>query len=127
MILSIGVDIVNNERIKTLIDKYGKRFLNKIFTENEINYCMKKRSPHENFAGRFAAKEACVKALSKDNNFIGVYKYIEVVRLKNGFVTYALHKKAKDIFQKLGADRLHLSISHEREFSVAYCIMEKDN
>ena len=125
MIISQGIDIVEINRIKQSYDRYKNRFLNKIFTKDEIKYCFKKRNPYESLAGRFAAKEACVKVLSIAGDIIYSYKQIEIIRAKNGFVTYKLTKQAETIFKKLKADRIHLSITHEKHYSIASCILEK--
>lgn len=67
MIVGIGTDIVEISRIKNAVAKWGERFLRKIFTENEISYCYKKKDPFPHLAVRFAAKEAVIKALSTED------------------------------------------------------------
>jgi holo-[acyl-carrier protein] synthase len=124
MIAGIGTDIVEIERIRAAVNKWGDTFLKRIFSESEITYCFSKRDPFPNLAVRFAAKEAAVKALSgaiKDRNiYVGD---IEVLNEPSGKPYIVL---AEDIKSLIGDTIvLHLSLSHERDYALATVIVEK--
>ena len=106
-IQGIGIDIVDIERIEKMIKRYGNRFLKRIFTEREIDYAIKNKNSAEHFAGRFAAKEAVIKASREALPM----KEIEILNKENGepFV-----EKMKNIL---------ISISHEKKYAVAVAIV----
>ena len=122
MITGIGVDIIEIERIKEAIDK-NKSFLEKIFTENEIEYLKTRNMRPEYVAGRFAAKEAVSKALGtgfRDFKFTD----IEIDRTALGKPVVILKGKAKMIAQKSGKYKINVSISHDMSKAIAYAVME---
>ena len=119
--LSTGVDIIEIPRIKKTLDCYGERFLKRIFTPDEIAYC-RGRSP--NLAGRFAAKEATMKALGTGVRGVG-WKDIEVIRAESGAPSVKLHGRAKARADMLQVSELSLSISHSREFAVAFVVAQR--
>ena len=119
--LSTGVDIIEIPRIKKTLDRYGERFLKRIFTPDEIVYC-RGRSP--NLAGRFAAKEATMKALGTGVRGVG-WKDIEVIRAESGAPSVKLHGRAKARAEMLKVSELSLSISHSREFAVAFVVAQR--
>ena len=119
--LSTGVDIIEIPRIKKTLDRYGERFLKRIFTSDEIAYC-RGRSP--NLAGRFAAKEATMKALGTGVRGVG-WKDIEVIRAESGAPSVKLHGRAKARAEMLKVSELSLSISHSREFAVAFVVAQR--
>jgi holo-[acyl-carrier protein] synthase len=119
--LSTGVDIIEIPRIKKTLDRYGDRFLKRIFTPDEIAYC-RGRSP--NLAGRFAAKEATMKALGTGVRGVG-WKDIEVIRAESGAPSVKLHGRAKARAEMLKVSELSLSISHSREFAVAFVVAQR--
>ncbi|WP_026883731.1 holo-ACP synthase [Clostridium akagii] len=122
MIVGVGVDIIEISRIKDAIEK-NNLFIDKIYTENEIEYFKSRNFRPEYLAGRFAAKEAISKALGT-----GIFQYsmkdIEIDRNANGKPVVILKGKAKQIAQKFGEYKIHLSISHSRENAMAYAILE---
>lgn len=124
MIKGLGIDLVEIERIKNIVDKWGEHFLNKIFTSAEIEYCQGKSASYQHFAARFAAKEAAVKMLGKTRG-VG-WKDIEVKRNVSGRPYLLLKNKAKLIADQMGIDKLHITISHERKMTVAQVIGEGD-
>lgn len=126
MILGTGIDIVKISRIKNLIEKYGERFLKKIYTEAEIKYCQQKINSAPSFAARFAAKEAVLKALGTGmrNNS---WQDIEVLNDDLGKPEISLSDKTAAKAEKLGVGSIFLSISHEKEYSIAQIIMEGAN
>ncbi|MGD0281678.1 MAG: holo-ACP synthase [Dissulfurispiraceae bacterium] len=120
MIKGIGIDIVETDRIRDAVQKWGDKFLNKIFNDIEISYCNKKKNIYECFAARFAAKEAFIKALS-DLEYDG-----EMPRLTNIVIlNHASGKPCISVREDL-AERhvINLSISHERHYAVAMVILE---
>ncbi|MBF0538626.1 MAG: holo-ACP synthase [Nitrospirae bacterium] len=120
MIYSVGVDITQNDRVKEIVDKWGERFVNRVFTEGESRYCLSRSSPICSLSGRFAAKEAFIKACGRPTAF----KDIEVVSDTSGKPSLRLHDGAEGCLRALGITASHLSISHERQYSVAVVILE---
>ena len=123
MIVGTGIDIVKNSRIKNLIEKYGERFLKKIYTGAEISYCQQKLNSAPSFAARFAAKEAVLKALGtgmRKNS----WQDIEIVKNELGKPEVNLTAKTKKKAEELEVSSIFLSISHEKEYSIAQIVME---
>ncbi|MDA0263379.1 MAG: holo-ACP synthase [Chloroflexi bacterium] len=119
--LTTGVDIIEIPRIKQVLDRYGQRFLNRVFTSDEIEYC-RGRAP--NLAGRFAAKEAAMKALGTGVRGVG-WKDIEVVRADSGAPSLKLHGRAGQRAKRLQISELSLSMSHSREYAVAFVVAQR--
>ena len=121
-IVKIGTDICQTDRIKSAYKRYGKRFLNRILTRNEIKYVIsQKRNLITRLAGRFAAKEATSKVLG--TGLRGVYfKEIEILREKSGAPKIILYKRAKEKAKHLGLTNFEVSISHERNFAIAIVV-----
>jgi len=111
----LGIDIINIERIRKALKKHGRRFAKRVLTETEDAYV---RDRPENFAGRWAAKEAVSKVLGLGVRGVG-WKEIEIVRLPTGQPTVRLHDRARRRADQLGMERVAVSISHEREYAVA--------
>ena len=125
MIYGIGIDLVTVKRIEEAIQRWGERFQKKVFTPGEIDYCSGKRNPFPNYAARFAAKEAFVKALG-----IGIrrgvhWKDIEVQRGPLGRPILKLNGMAPEICRKEGIEGIFLSLTHDRDFSSAMVVLEK--
>ncbi|CAI8255727.1 MAG: holo-[acyl-carrier-protein] synthase [SAR202 cluster bacterium] len=117
-IICTGIDIIEIDRIQNVLSRYGNRFLNKIFTPDEIQYC-RGRSP--NLAGRFAAKEATMKALKTGARGVS-WKDIEVIRASNGAPSIKLYNRALARSESLGVSSLSISFSHSRDYAVASVI-----
>ncbi len=109
MIKGVGIDIVKVKRIKEMEKKYGEKFLERIFTARELQYVKKLSRPYETLAGKFAAKEAVIKATGKFRPF----KKIEILNEKNG-------KPRTNI------RNIKISVSHEKEYAVAIAIFEEE-
>ena len=124
MILGTGVDIAEVPRIRETIQRFGDRFLHRIFTEGEINNCERKARRFESYAARFAAKEAGMKALGTGWSRGVRWRDIEVVRPKGQRPTIQFHGKAAEIANKLGARNAALSITHTSEQALAHVILE---
>ncbi len=115
MIEGVGIDIIEVERIARLAEK-SPRFLEKVFTPGEIAYCSRKRNKYQNFAARFAAKEAFIKALGRRVH----WKNVELVNLPSGKPTLKLKGSGKWPFAQA-----HVSISHLAGHATAIVILEK--
>jgi len=127
MVLSVGVDMVEVQRIQKALEdsRIGKRFRARVFTANEVQYCEKKRrGRYESYAGRFAAKEAAMKALGTGWRRGVRWVDFEVVREANGRPSIALDGVAKEIAAKLGVRRISLSITHTAAQALAQVIFE---
>ena len=123
MILGVGVDIAEVPRIAAAVGhpKTGERFRQRVFTDEEHAYCSRRRTGHESFAARFAAKEAVMKALGQ----AFAWREIEVVRGR-GAPAIRLHGRAQIHADTLGIRRIHLSLSHTAEYAIAYVVAEGD-
>jgi holo-[acyl-carrier protein] synthase len=124
MILGTGVDIAEVPRIRESIERFGDRFLRRVFTEGEIGYCQKKATRFESYAARFAAKEAGMKALGTGWSRGVRWRDIEVVRLKGQRPTIQFHGEAAAIANRLGAKNIALSLTHTSEQALAHVILE---
>ncbi|TMB73643.1 MAG: holo-[acyl-carrier-protein] synthase [Deltaproteobacteria bacterium] len=127
MIISAGVDLVEVERIQQALEdsRIGRRFRERVFTEKEILYCEKKRrGKYESYAGRFAAKEAVMKALGRGWGSKVRWLDIEVGRARSGKPEIVLHDKTAQLAEQLGIRRWALSITHTKEHGLAYVIAE---
>ena len=115
-----GVDIIEIHRIRDVAKRYGERFLRRVYTEGEIAYC-RDRAPQ--LAGRFAAKEAVMKALGTGVRGVR-WKEIEVLRKRGQAPTVQLHGAALIRAKRLGIDHLSVSLSHSQEYAVAFVVGE---
>ena len=116
--ISIGTDIVKVSRIKALIDQKEEKFLNKIFTEEEISYCNSYPDPEVHFSGKYAAKEAIKKALLSND-------LIDKISLKNIKILNKNNKVPYVVINSLSNLNYNVSISHEEEYAVAFVVIEK--
>jgi holo-[acyl-carrier protein] synthase len=124
MIVGTGIDIVEVPRVAQSIERFGDRFLNRVFTAAEIRYCQPKANRVERFAARFAAKEAAMKAIGTGMRGGVSWQDFEVGREPGGRPTMVLHGKAAQVAQALGVRRTHLSVSHTEGHAIAYVVLE---
>jgi len=124
MIVGTGIDIAEVPRIAQSIERFGARFLERIFTPAEMSYCDSKANRAERYAARFAAKEAAMKALGTGWNHGVRWVDCEVVRMPGGRPTIAFHGKAAEFATRLGAKNVALSLTHTREQAMAQVILE---
>lgn len=121
MKIKTGIDIIEVSRIKNAIETTNKSFLYKVFTEKEIEYCNSKiANKYEHFAARFAAKEACLKAISDllESKFDITWKEIEIENNESGKPTLKIYKNIK------GIESIDVSLSHVKEYAIAsVCIL----
>ncbi len=121
MVLGIGIDIIEIDRIKKSIDEFGNQFLNKVFTKTEIDYSISKKNKYQHFAARFAAKEAIYKALSSDTDKVYSWQDIEIFNEVNGLPIVKLFGSLKDY---LGKERgLRISMSHSDNYVACVAIL----
>jgi holo-[acyl-carrier protein] synthase len=124
MIVGTGIDIAEVPRIRQSIERFGERFLQRVFTAGEIRYCDSKMNRMERYAARFAAKEAAMKALGTGWNHGIRWRDCEVVRQPGGRPTIAFHGVASEFAAKLGVKNAALSLSHTQEQAIAFVILE---
>jgi holo-[acyl-carrier protein] synthase len=125
MVIGIGIDIIEIERIKESVDKFGDHFLGKIYTRTELDYCLSKSNKYQHLAARFAAKEAVAKALATGWNKDFSWQNIEIYNEANGMPVV----KLKDsLNQFLGPDKsLKISMSHSRHYVTCVAIIYKNS
>ena len=124
MIVGMGVDIAEVERIQAAIEKRGAAFLKRIYTPKEAAYCERFKNKYERFAGRFAVKEAAMKALGTGWQHGVRWVDLEVVREKSGRPTLAISGEAGKIAARLGVKNIAVSITHTAEQALALVIFE---
>jgi len=129
MIVGVGIDLVEVERIRRALDnpKAGERFRDRVYTEREIKYCEKKgRGKYESYAGRFAAKEAVMKALGRGWGAEVTWLNIEVLPAAGGRPQVSLRSKTDLYARRVGIRSFSLSITHTRDYAMAYVICQSE-
>lgn len=124
MIVGIGIDLVEVERIEALLEKHGERFAQRVFTEQERDYCERMTRPAMHYAARFAAKEAFAKALGTGFSTETHSKDIEIVRQSSGQPTMELTTKALDAMQSRGGEKVWVSLTHTDRHASAVVVIE---
>jgi holo-[acyl-carrier protein] synthase len=124
MIVGIGVDIVEVGRVKELLARYRDRFVRRVFTEAEARYAGRSVREAERLAGRFAAKEAVLKAFGTGKSHGILWRDVETVRGAMGKPEVKLYGKALNYMKELGGNRIHVSITHDGGKAVAFVIIE---
>ena len=121
-IIGLGLDATEITRVAATIERYGDRFLRRIFTDGEIAYCTRRREPAIHFAGRFAAKEAAMKALGTGRSHGVLWRDVEVVR-GGGPPRLMFHGGAARRFTAMGAQSSLLTITHARTLALAQVLI----
>jgi len=124
-IIGLGLDATDIDRIADTIERYGDRFLRRIFTDGEIAYCARRRVPAIHFAGRFAAKEAAMKALGTGNSQGVLWRDVEIVR-RGGPPQLQFHGGAGRRFAAIGGRTSLLTITHSEELALAQVLIVGD-
>ena len=124
MILGTGIDIAEVDRIRGAIDRHGQRFLERVYTPGEIAYVERKANRFERYAGRFAAKEAGMKAIGTGWKRGVRWRDFEVANLPSGKPTLRLHGEAARVAEALGVKAVSLSITHTAALGMAHVILE---
>jgi holo-[acyl-carrier protein] synthase len=121
-IIGLGIDATDIPRIAATLERYGERFINRIFTDGEIAYCRRRRQPAIHFAGRFAAKEAAMKALGTGHSQNVLWRDVEVVR-HGGPPQLHFHGGAARRFAAMGAQSSLLTITHSETLALAQVLI----
>jgi holo-[acyl-carrier protein] synthase len=124
MLIGTGVDLIEIERIANSIERYGERFLRRVYTDREIAYCNRKRSSAESFAARFAAKEAGAKALGTGISRGVTWSEFQIEREPSGRPILELRGRAAQLAAELGVKRISLSLTHTGSLAMATVMME---
>ena len=122
MIIGIWIDLVQISRFDSLIDICQEKIINTIYTEQEHSYCSKHKYSSQHFAATFAVKEALIKAFGRSTLRL---KEIECVRNDYGKPIVQLHGSTKEMIRSYGVEIIHVTITHDAEYSVAVVILEK--
>ena len=123
MIHGIGVDIVKVERMRKAVERWGERFLRRVFTGEEIAYAYGKAEPWPSLSVRFAAKEAFIKAIGSEVPL--ALTDVEVVNSGSGRPFLRMRGRAGELLEREAIRSAHLSLSHEREYGVACVVLER--
>jgi len=125
MIVGLGIDLVEVARIRSMFLRHRERFVRRILTEAEQNYVMRYADPGERLAGRWAAKEAALKALGTGLSAGIRWRDIEVLPDEHGKPILHFHGKARERAALLEANRFHITITHSQEMAMAQAILER--
>jgi holo-[acyl-carrier protein] synthase len=125
MIIGTGVDIVEIARLRKVVERLKDRFIHRVFTTEEQQFCNQHRDPAPHYAARFAAKEAMFKALGTGWAKGVTWQDVEVLRQQQEAPTLILHGEAQRLSISMGATKMHLSLSHSEESAIAMVILEK--
>ena len=125
-ITGLGVDLVSIPRMRTTIDRWQNRFVERVFTDAEIAYCRARRDPTPHFAARFAAKEAGFKALGTGLAMGVHWRELEVRREREEAPTLILSGRAREIGLGKGGNRMLLSLTHDGDYALAQAILVGD-
>jgi len=124
VIVGTGIDIAEVDRIRAAIERFGDRFVRRIFTAAEIAYVERKANRFERYAARFAAKEAGMKAIGTGWRGGVRWQDFEVANLRSGKPTLAFHGKAARFVERLGVQAVSLSLTHTAASAMAFVILE---
>ncbi len=123
MIRGIGIDIIRVARIRSAVGRWGERFLERVYTADEISYAYAKADPFLSLAVRFAAKEAFIKAFPMGQTI--PLTDIEIVHRADGSPLLTLKGKTKESMENLPDGNIYLSLSHEKEYGIACVVIEE--
>lgn len=123
MIYGVGIDLVKIDRMKEVVEKWGQRFLERVFTAGEISYCYEKKNPYLSLSVRFAAKEALIKAIGSAGPVS--LTDIEVINVDTGKPFLKINGRLEVFLKEKSIRKAHLSLSHEHEYGVACVVLEQ--
>lgn len=126
-IVGIGVDLVKIARIQALAERWQDRFLHRIYTDAERRTCLERAWPYASFAGRFAAKEAVLKALGTGWSDGLSWHDIQILNDGRGRPVVSVQGKADALVRLAGVTHIHVSLSHDSEYAVAQAILTADS
>ncbi len=125
-VLGVGVDLTQMPRLRRVVARWDERFLQRVFTEQEIAYCRRRRDPIPHFAARFAAKEATLKALGTGLRMGMNWRELEVRRERGQAPTMVLSGRCRAIAEAKGGSRVLLSLSHDGDYAMAQALLLGD-
>jgi holo-[acyl-carrier protein] synthase len=125
MVYGIGIDLVENGRIEKIIGKWGQKFLQRVFSDREVEYCRKHVQASVHYGARFAAKESFLKALGIGLGMGAKLREIEVVHDEKGKPDLVLWGGAKAHIEKKKITKIHLSLTHTKKYATAFIVLEK--
>jgi len=125
MIYGIGTDLVEVKRMEKILKRWGERFAEKVYSQNEVTYCQTKAYPAIHYAARFAAKESFLKSLGIGLGMGVALKDIEVINNPQGSPQLHMNERIKGILDKRGITAVHVSMTHTREHAQAMVVLEK--
>ena len=122
-VIGVGVDMVENARIQHSLDRFGERFVHRVFTAGEIEYCQSMKFPARHFAARFAAKEAVSKAFGTGIGAELGWRDMEICKHDSGEPFVRLHEKGVELARQRGIVKIFVSLSHCKEYSAAHAVV----
>jgi len=125
-IVGIGIDLVKISRLEKITQRWGDRFLNRVFTPSERDYCLQRKRPHIHFSARFALKEAALKALGTGLREGISWKEVETVNDPNGKPGLRLYGKTGRLAEAHQVSKTFASMTHDHDYAIAQVILEKD-
>jgi holo-[acyl-carrier protein] synthase len=125
MVIGIGIDIIEIDRIKESVDDYGDQFLKKVYTDGELKYCLSKKNKYQHLAARFAAKEAIYKAISSNWDSELSWHDMEIINAPNGMPEVKFKGHLKKFLSN--EKSLKISMSHSRDYVACVAIVYKEN
>jgi holo-[acyl-carrier protein] synthase len=126
MVVGIGVDLVRIDRVRAIAERWQARFLERLYTKAERRDCMNKAAPYASLAGRFAAKEAVLKALGTGWSAGVSWHDIQVLNDRTGRPHATVSGRLKTLMERAGVTTIHLSLSHDTDYAVAEAVLTKD-
>jgi holo-[acyl-carrier protein] synthase len=127
MIIGIGLDLVKIDRVRAVADRWKARFLDRLYTPAERRYCMARPSPYASLAGRFAAKEAVLKALGTGWTDGIRWRDIQVLNDRSGRPRATVSGRVKTLMKRAGVTDIHVSLSHDTDYAIAEAVLTKDS
>ncbi len=123
MVIGIGADVIEIERIRKVFEQRGDKFVKKVYTQNELDYSFHFKEPYTHLAARFSAKEAYYKAVSRG---VLAFSEIEVYNLDTGKPEIRLHGKTEALWKELGSPKIHVTLSHNNLVGMAVVVLESE-
>lgn len=126
-IIGIGLDLVKISRIRALTERWQERFLQRLYTDEERRYCFRRASPYASLAGRFAVKEAVLKALGTGWSAGIRWVDIQVLNDENGKPMAQTSGRLHTLLREAGVTGVHVSLSHDADYAIAEAVLTKDS
>jgi holo-[acyl-carrier protein] synthase len=125
-IVGIGVDLVSIDRVRAITERWQDRFLHRIYSEAERRDCFRRAMPYASLAGRFAAKEAILKALGIGWTAGVRWQDVQVINDANGKPVARVDGRVRTLIQNAGVTRIHVSLSHDADYAIAQAILTRE-